>query len=279
MTKGQAKPPADPMATPPPIERDAHGRTYDEVANPLHEAGQAALRLFRDARAGLPPTPQYIATPAGIRPHHPRGPGNKGEGEFEARLCQALGTKSTNVAYDVVHQLLNGPGLTGARVTDDERVKAINDGVAFIAASESRSEIETLILLQVWHTSQASATMLRRAVGADMLPQLEANGSLAVKLGGLQVRQLEALAKIRSAGKQVIEVQHVHVYPGGNAVVGTINAGGATPGIEGQSHAIALAHLAEVRGEDPERAAVPVASDPRQGTVSDARRPGRRTEG
>ena len=38
--------------------------------------------------------------------------------------------------------------------------------------------------------------------------------------------QIEALKRHRSAGEQNVVVKHVHVYPGGQAVVGNVNTGG-----------------------------------------------------
>ena len=263
----------DPSGTPPPIERDENGQTYDETADPLHKAGQAALKWYRDANANRPPVPQYVANGASIGRLHPMGPGNIGHGEFEARLCQVLGTRTLNFAQSVVTQLLNGPGLGGADITDKDRVTATNDGLSFIAAGDPTNEIETLVLLGIWQVQRASALQLRLMTKTEGLPQFEAHGGMAVKLGSLQLRHIDALARLRAAGKQIIEVQHVHVYQGGNAIVGSVHTGGVNPRSVTQSHAPALTNASGLAmwSEDPERETVPGAGDDGKGQVSDAR--------
>jgi hypothetical protein len=43
--------------------------------------------------------------------------------------------------------------------------------------------------------------------------------------------QLEAMARLKGkAGQQKVTVEHVHVYPGGQAIVGAVNAGKEGPG-------------------------------------------------
>ncbi len=90
----------------------------------------------------------------------------------------------------------------------------------------------------------------------------------------------DALAKLRRGGEQRVVVEHVHVYPGGQAIVGAVTHN-ALPGghIENrkQPHAteettIAAPESKPVRGEDAERQAMPVSPGERPTTVPNARR-------
>lgn len=47
------------------------------------------------------------------------------------------------------------------------------------------------------------------------------------KLMSLFCRQVDTLKRYREGGKQIIQVQHVHVNEGGQAVVGNVKTGGA----------------------------------------------------
>lgn len=49
--------------------------------------------------------------------------------------------------------------------------------------------------------------------------------SLACQFQGLQVRQIEALAKLRNGGRQHVTVEHVTVEAGGQAIVGNVTQG------------------------------------------------------
>jgi hypothetical protein len=99
--------------------------------------------------------------------------------------------------------------------------------------------------------------------------------------------QMETLARVRRGGKQKVIVEHVHVYPGGKAAVGTFvqqqpGGGGGEFEIEGQAHAItgpdALALLTgAVRSENPERQPMPdVAGDGKEPLPDARRRPRKR---
>jgi hypothetical protein len=47
----------------------------------------------------------------------------------------------------------------------------------------------------------------------------------AAKLMALYTQQLAALDKHRGKGQQKVTVEHVHVAPGGQAIVGTVESG------------------------------------------------------
>ncbi len=227
----------------------------------------------------MPPVPRVKVNPNG---GFCRDTFDRGEDGWRARLCQALGTTSYAFASHVFEQLSVGP----RDQTPEETAERINTGLAFIAHQKPRNEIETAILVQFWITHLAAVSQTQFASRADLIPKLEAHGGMAVKFGNLAVRQIEALAKLRGGGKQEVTVTHVHqhvyVADGGQAVVGNVTGGGGgDPRNLTQSHAPALGHAIgpEVRRENPERQALPRAGHSRQGAVSDARRPGRRSKG
>jgi hypothetical protein len=78
--------------------------------------------------------------------------------------------------------------------------------------------------------------------------------------------QAETLAKLRRGGEQKVTVEHVHVYPGGQAIVGTVThpvGGGGHAKPEDQPRAKQITHAPEpaLWSENSERQAVSVASD------------------
>jgi hypothetical protein len=87
---------------------------------------------------------------------------------------------------------------------------------------------------------------------------------MAVKLLRTFTAQTEALAKLRRGGEQTVRVEHVHVYEGGQAIVGSVETGGGVTRKElEQPHAQALAHAPEpaLWSQDPEQEPVPRARD------------------
>jgi hypothetical protein len=108
------------------------------------------------------------------------------------------------------------------------------------------------------------------AVGNAM--RCKVYGNVASKLLRTYTAQVEALAKLRRKGEQKVRVEHVHVHPGGQAIVGAVGTGGASDN-QRQPHAKALSHapVTPLWGEDEEREPVPLAGDAER-QVPNARR-------
>jgi hypothetical protein len=99
------------------------------------------------------------------------------------------------------------------------------------------------------------------------------NLNQANKLSRTWAALLEALNRHRGKGQQKVTVEHVHVYPGGQAIVGMVEPGGGDRAkLEEQPHAKQLAHAPEpaLWSSDTEGDAVPVAGDG-QRPMQDAR--------
>ena len=104
---------------------------------------------------------------------------------------------------------------------------------------------------------------------AEMLQRFEANGNIATKFLRTFAVQMETLARVRRGGKQKVTVEHVHVYPGGKAAVGTFvqqqpGGGGGECEIEGQARcnrrtrrSQALPRRVGAEDENPERSPMP----------------------
>ena len=99
------------------------------------------------------------------------------------------------------------------------------------------------------------------------------NLTLAAKLTRANAAQVEALNKYRGKGQQKVIVEHVHVYQGGQAIVGSVTpGGGAVKNSEVQPHAIGYAASTQVRSENPQGHSLPVSGDAER-SLQDARRP------
>ena len=72
---------------------------------------------------------------------------------------------------------------------------------------------------------------------------------------------MEALTKHRNKGRQKIVIEHVHVYQGGQAIVGQVIPPGDGKNSEVQPHAVTYAQSAPMRGENPQSEALPVPRD------------------
>ncbi|KKW92945.1 hypothetical protein YP76_08655 [Sphingobium chungbukense] len=153
----------------------------------------------------------------------------------------------------------------------------LNAGLAFMAAVAPSSEVEGALGAQMYAVHQIAMEMAAKCRHTDDRVALMEFGNMATKMMRTFTMQVEALAKSRRGGEQV--VRHVHVYEGGQAIVADqfnhYGAGGYGKGF-GQPYAPFAGHAPAggppMLGEDPAGNGVPIASDQGQEAVPDARR-------
>jgi hypothetical protein len=195
---------------------------------------------------------------------------------WSRHLTDAFGTTSQAFASLLITQATNAVSVPQASLP-----QTMNGLLAAIDGAQPKDEIEAMLVSQMAVTHSLAMEFLGRAKRAEYVPQLEASGNLAVKLLRTYTAQVEALAKLRRGGEQTVRVEHVHVYPGGQAIVGSVTpAGGATLKSEDQPYAKQLAYApgTPMPREDT-RDTVRVARDEER-PVPDARRAiSRSTEG
>ncbi len=189
------------------------------------------------------------------------------------RLHNAFGTRSQDFLDAELQRILpmfrgkDGKIDTGAV----EAVLAVLDG------SEPQNEIEAMLVIQMATTHALAMKLSRRLATVDTIEQ---NDSASITLTRLQrtfTTQVEALANLRRGGKQKMTVEHVHVHPGGQAIVGNVTTEGREEeGANGrQTHAIEGSRLAidsAVWRQDEKRPSLPIPSGDRQAPLSHARR-------
>jgi hypothetical protein len=195
------------------------------------------------------------------------------------RLRDAFGTTSFDFAASELSKLANAlTPRTGA--ISEETENAI---LAVIDGARPRDEVEAMLVGQMAVTHTFALELLGRAKRVEEIQQFDSAGNMAVKLLRTFTMQIEALAKLRRGGEQTVRVEHVHVYPGGQAVVGNVTAtnvpggGGGEKNAE-QAHAptapgaVGFAPCTPVWSADAEREALPIASGTGKEAVPNARR-------
>lgn len=190
-------------------------------------------------------------------------------------MKEAFGTRSRDFMHLLDNQLIQVASSSPTKFNVSEQ----NAAVAAVAGIAPENEMETMLAVQMTATHFTAMDMLHRAKRASTLPSLQEYGNLATKLLRTFTAQTEALAKLRRGGSQKVTVEHIHVYPGGQAIVGQVHTGGGGDrnGKAHQPHAteelaaLAFAPGAEMRCSDPDREPVPVARGKREAAVPDAR--------
>ena len=194
---------------------------------------------------------------------------------WSGRLMDTFGTASIPFVQTAIGALdYSGRPRGEARGKD---AGAINSGLALVAAVNAENELEAALAIQMAGVHSLACEMLGRARQTDRTDHIALYGGLAVKLTRTFTLQAETLAKLRTGGRQTVEVKHVHVN--GNAVVGDVHGagGGVLAGIGGQPHAQALTHAPgapcpPLRGDHAGKKALPLACGEGKEAMPNARR-------
>jgi hypothetical protein len=108
----------------------------------------------------------------------------------------------------------------------------LNAGLALLSSIKPRSELETLMAVQIVATGFSGLRFLRQSQHHMNEDFIDIYGSYALKLMRLQGDLIQTLDRHRRGNRQTVEVRHVHIYPGAQGVVGIVNppAADAEPG-------------------------------------------------
>ncbi len=138
--------------------------------------------------------------------------------ESVAEFDQAFGSKLVDSQVHTLGQVLNvimtGPDMTVPG----------NAALAMMAAIKPTNELEAALAAQMVAAHHFAMLSWSRAAKHSSMEGAQGNAAMANKASRTFTMQMEALAKMRRGGEQV--VRHVHVNDGGQAIVaGTFNHG------------------------------------------------------
>jgi hypothetical protein len=89
-----------------------------------------------------------------------------------------------------------------------------------------KDSIEGLLAVQMIATHYMTMRMIKLATHKEQTNSgAEKCTNRSIKLSKTYLAQVETLSRYRNKGKQTIQVQHVNVEAGGQAVVGNVNGG------------------------------------------------------
>jgi hypothetical protein len=188
-------------------------------------------------------------------------------------LQDTCGTRSDDWIHGILRGLTNAAG--GAK--DADSAATLLEGLAFLHGVGPRDEVEAALAAQMFALHRASMSLAQRMGGAVFRDARHDFGNLLVKTTRTFAAQVEALAKLRSGGKQQVEVKYVYVDARGgqNVIAGdTVTGGGMRDGNQTQPHVpgLAFAPGAAMWSPDPAGDGLPAAGDEGQDALLAARR-------
>lgn len=241
------------------------------------EPAKERVKAAREARQSIVPrTKVRFVGPQRVEVSSP----HSDDGGWSAQLSDALATCDGRVASFL--QMTASNGAPTQDIQSQEQADRYGDEVeeilAFAAENAPKNPVETALLIQMAACHRASMQMVR---GVQTAPRRDMQAD-SVRLMNQTMRtfaaQAEALHKLRTGGKQQVEVRYVYVDARTQTVVnGGSGDGGGPPKIQ-QPHAPALfsgpapAGGLPVWSADAGGDALPIACDPGQAPMPDARR-------
>jgi len=146
-------------------------------------------------------------------------------------------------------------------ISEEKWLEKMAATMAALAAMAPQDEMEGMLAVQMFAAHNAAMECFRRAMAPDQSSETrDRNLKNANKLLSTYVKQMEALDKRRRKAQQTIEVKHLHVHDGGQAIVGNVE----TTSKEATKHTqpAALEHSADpvmpplIEQDAPEKSAV-----------------------
>jgi hypothetical protein len=190
----------------------------------------------------------------------------------QAIMSKAIGSVQIGFLNGVLVQAGNA-GLDLKSYGGEEFIVATMQGL------EPRNEAEGMLIMQMATVHMASMMAAAGLARADVMPKFECYERAFNRLTRTYAVQVEALARLRGGGKQVVEVRRYDVR-GNNVVVGDVHQGGGG-GVRrenpGQPHVPGALgfdpgpEIPSMWGEDAGRDSLPVAGGGGAEAVSDAR--------
>ena len=142
-------------------------------------------------------------------------------GQWWARLKAALGTSSSDFVNATLFQLQSAARLPNSGISEI----AMNAALCFVENAKPQTEVEAALVVQMACTHAAGMAVLSRiggGHGGDRHVAMMA--AAATRLLRAYALQLEALRRWRNGGSQYMRIEHIHIEPNAQAVIGNLQS-------------------------------------------------------
>ena len=138
-----------------------------------------------------------------------------------SEFTQALCVTDADMADCLSKQLMSAQEGNGKTDSD------INAAYAMYQGIDPKDSVECLLATQMVAVHNLAMSFSGRAmIPEQTIEGVDANINRVTKLMRTFTAQVETLKKYRNSGKQTVEVKHIQINQGGQAIVGNIKGGG-----------------------------------------------------
>lgn len=152
---------------------------------------------------------------------------SRGECHAWASRCAATGSVDCEFSGGILARAINA-----TKQHHQDAVSCSDFVTAAMTGLGPQNELEAMLAAQMVAINNQTLDCLRRAnIKDQVLETKKLYLTFADRFARTFTAQVDALSKLRRPAEQKVVVEHVHVYQGGQAVVGVV-----TPGEEGATH-------------------------------------------
>ena len=155
----------------------------------------------------------------------------------EALVHDAFGTTDVDFYNGISKQLFN---TLKNQLSIGVKQQDFDFLISVVAGIEPRDQMEAMLASQMAAVHMQMMTFANRLTHVENIPQQDSAERAFNKLARTFTTQMEALNRYRGKGQQKMIVEHVHVYEGGQAIVGNVRGGGGEEKNREQPHAKAI---------------------------------------
>ena len=141
-----------------------------------------------------------------------------------------LGVKSEDTMIDLwgmkTRAGADGVGQAATNALGGTNMQHSDFIFAMAAEMEPSDAVEAMLIGQMAATHMAWSTASRRMADSEDMMRYEAYERAVTKLSRTYLAQMDALKKYRAKAQQTVRVERVTVNEGGQAIVGSVHAGG-----------------------------------------------------
>lgn len=190
---------------------------------------QLAIDAARASIAAMPP--RFEANTKikadGDKTQIAQGPKHSDMEGWKARFMAAFGTSSSIVVNVEVERVAKAFRQLDGSIDAAE----LDTVIAIVSGQQPKNELEAMVVCQMAVTHALAMRSFGNLNRSKEIHQQDSNALTIARLTKAFASQVDALAKLRRGGEQRVVVEHVHVYPGGQAIVGTVNHAPGTGGV------------------------------------------------
>lgn len=141
-----------------------------------------------------------------------------------ARAQRATGVSAQHVAINLAAQAAANPADNYVGGDPEKTREHASIAIETIEEIKPEGALQSMLVVQMIGVHNTAIKFLMRAADKDQsFEGADANVLRATRLMRLFNEQLQALASLRGqTGQQKVTVEHVHVYQGGQAIVGAV---------------------------------------------------------